>query len=55
MRKVTAALLLGITIGTIGTILVRRLQQIAENEDPEALLDRISNQLGTLESRFNDA
>jgi len=44
-------LVLGITVGALSVLLYRRLREVIEEENPDALIDRIAQQLQTLEDR----
>ena len=48
-------LVLGITIGAVGVVLALRLRQVLEERDPEALADRIADDLRSLESRLSSS
>jgi hypothetical protein len=43
--------ILGIAVGALGLALYTRLRQVVEEEDPEALADRLAQQLQLLEER----
>jgi hypothetical protein len=47
--------LLGIAVGALGIVLYTRLRQVVEQEDPEVLVDRLSEQLEALEARIRRA
>ncbi|MGV3615006.1 MAG: hypothetical protein ACO1SV_06690 [Fimbriimonas sp.] len=44
-------LVLGIAMGAIGVLLLQRLREVVREEDPEALADRLAQQLQLLEER----
>ena len=46
---------LGIATGALGVLLYRRLREVVEEEDPEALADRLAEQLHILEERTRRA
>ena len=51
MNRATKILILGITLGAVGAVLGLRLKQIMDERDPEALADRIAEDLRELEAR----
>ena len=50
MRRATATLVLGLTIGIVGIMLYNRMRAAANDEDPEVLLDKLSQKLQDLEN-----
>ena len=52
MKSTTTALVVGITLGALATILYRRLQNVVDNSDPERVVDQLHSQLEALERRF---
>jgi hypothetical protein len=52
MKHVATTLLVGIAIGAIGVVMIKRLREVIADGDPEALVDRISNQVEDLERRL---
>jgi len=52
MSRVATTLFIGVAIGAVGALLVRRLQEYVANNDPDTLIDRLSQQVDTLERRF---
>ena len=53
VSRVATGLFIGIAVVAVGTLLVRRLQEVIANRDPELLLDRLANQVDNLEQRFS--
>gem|GEM_PF-6749633 len=47
----STTLILGIAVGAVGVALYTRLRAQIEDEDPEALIEKLSRQLQTLEDR----
>jgi hypothetical protein len=45
-------LILGIAIGAVAVILAMRIKQIREEEDPDALMQRLTEQMESLERNF---
>jgi hypothetical protein len=45
-------LILGIAIGAIGMLLAVRLKQLREQDDPDALMEQLTEQLDALERTF---
>jgi predicted dinucleotide-utilizing enzyme len=54
VSRVASSLLIGVALGAIGTLLVRRLYEYRQNSDPDALVDRIASQVEALERRFGN-
>jgi len=52
MKSTTTALIVGITVGVVATVLYRRLQSVVDNSDPERVVDQLHSQLEALERRF---
>jgi hypothetical protein len=46
------SLILGLAIGAVGTLLYLRIKQVREDEDPNALMERLSEQMEALERSF---
>jgi uncharacterized membrane-anchored protein YhcB (DUF1043 family) len=46
-------LILGIVIGAVSVVLLDRLRQIREDQDPEALVDRLADQMDALEQKLS--
>jgi len=51
MDRATKGLIMGIAIGAAGVTLALRLRQVLEERDPQAVADRIAEELSDLEKR----
>jgi uncharacterized membrane-anchored protein YhcB (DUF1043 family) len=52
VRKAASTLVFGIAIGALSIALIRRLREVQKNRDPDNLIERLSDQLAALETRF---
>ncbi|HEY0865728.1 MAG TPA: hypothetical protein VGE01_00020 [Fimbriimonas sp.] len=51
MSRTATTLIFGIAVGALTVVLYRRLREVAIEEDPEAIMERVSKQLQELERR----
>ncbi len=51
MRHATTTLVLGVTFGIVGVMIYNHLRAAVVEEDPEALLEKLSKRLQDLERR----
>ena len=42
----------GVTVGVIGTAMVRRIKEVLSYDDPDAVLERIGHQVKILDQRL---
>ncbi|MDX2066546.1 MAG: hypothetical protein SFX74_12475 [Fimbriimonadaceae bacterium] len=52
MKQVATTLLIGIAIGAIGAVMIKRLREVIADGDPDALVDRITHQVEDLERKL---
>jgi hypothetical protein len=52
VSRTATTLLVGIAVGALTVVLYRRLREVAVEEDPEKIMDRVSHQLLELEKRL---
>jgi hypothetical protein len=52
VSRTATTLVLGIAVGALTVLLYRRLREVAHDEDPDAIMDRMSRQLQELEHRL---
>ena len=45
-------LILGIAIGAVGVLLALRIKQVREDQDPDAVLENLTDQLEAIERNF---
>ncbi|HSI73747.1 MAG TPA: hypothetical protein VK934_11285 [Fimbriimonas sp.] len=45
-------LILGIAIGAVAVLLAVRIKQIRDEEDPDALMEKLTDQLNSIERNF---
>jgi hypothetical protein len=46
-------LILGIAIGAVGVLLALRIKQIREADDPDALMEKLTDQMEAIERNFS--